>query len=390
MSEAEFNMQKQRLLDKSNMAKNRPYGYYELLEIPHKAKVKDIKRAYFKKAKLYHPDAFPKTDDEGVYRAEIARIKFDEITEAYQTLMDLDQRSFYDRHGYPSEALKQKEMPDIFNYVPKFSIYEEEILADNETTAMEDWMEAQGHSTREQKLTFKQRLKNFYIEVRWAWEYYNFPWNWATMCKAIAGFGVFCATLRVAFVIFIQNRMETLPENSPHRPRLFNDMYKDDDPRDILSYLSIRKRYPSDASRGGMYHLQSEAKPKKERDPDVPFSQQFFSTMKDISSFSKNRARHEWLKFEQRLQRVELLLKQQTFYESRIGMAKTVQQFRANPDELLSPEKGNEFVDATDKELMFKVADLEKQLSAVQAELETIKHSADQESKLALPAKFST
>ena len=91
MSEAEFEMQKSRLLDKANQAKNRPYGYYEVLELSQKAKVKDIKRAYFQKARIYHPDAFPMTDTDGVYRAEIARLKFDEITEAYQTLMDIDQ-----------------------------------------------------------------------------------------------------------------------------------------------------------------------------------------------------------------------------------------------------------------------------------------------------------
>ena len=60
-----------------NMAKNRPYGYYDVLELSHKAKAKEIKRAYFIKAKLYHPDAFPKYDLQSTYRAEIARLKFD-------------------------------------------------------------------------------------------------------------------------------------------------------------------------------------------------------------------------------------------------------------------------------------------------------------------------
>ena len=59
----------------------------------------------------------------------------------------------------------------------RFSIYEEEILADDETTAVEDWMAAQGHSTREQNITFKQRLKNAYIEYKWGMAFYNFPWN---------------------------------------------------------------------------------------------------------------------------------------------------------------------------------------------------------------------
>ena len=53
------------------------------------------------------------------------------------------QRCFYDKHGYPSETLRQKELPDIFDWSPKFGIYEEEMLADEETTHVEEWMAAQ-------------------------------------------------------------------------------------------------------------------------------------------------------------------------------------------------------------------------------------------------------
>ena len=39
--------------------KNRPYGYYEILGgIPRTSKLADIKHAYFRLAKRYHPDAF--------------------------------------------------------------------------------------------------------------------------------------------------------------------------------------------------------------------------------------------------------------------------------------------------------------------------------------------
>ena len=39
--------------------KNRPYGYYEILGgIPRTSKLADIKHAYFRLAKRYHPDAY--------------------------------------------------------------------------------------------------------------------------------------------------------------------------------------------------------------------------------------------------------------------------------------------------------------------------------------------
>ena len=40
--------------------KNVPFGYYEILGgIPRTSKMSDIKHAYFRLAKRYHPDAYP-------------------------------------------------------------------------------------------------------------------------------------------------------------------------------------------------------------------------------------------------------------------------------------------------------------------------------------------
>ena len=61
-------------------------------------------------AKVYHPDVNP---------SEEARQNFDKITEAYNTLIDLTQRYFYDRHGHTSEELKKKGTPSIFDWTPK-------------------------------------------------------------------------------------------------------------------------------------------------------------------------------------------------------------------------------------------------------------------------------
>ena len=40
--------------------RKKPYGYYEILgDIPRSSKMSDIKHAYFRLAKRYHPDAYP-------------------------------------------------------------------------------------------------------------------------------------------------------------------------------------------------------------------------------------------------------------------------------------------------------------------------------------------
>ena len=45
-------------------------------------------------------------DPDSERKNRIARFRFDEITEAYQTLMDPNQRSFYDQHGFAADALR--------------------------------------------------------------------------------------------------------------------------------------------------------------------------------------------------------------------------------------------------------------------------------------------
>ena len=69
------------------MARN----YYDTLGVNKNASDKDIKQAYRRLAKQYHPDANP--DD------STAEAKFKEINEAYETLSDPDKRAQYDRFG---------------------------------------------------------------------------------------------------------------------------------------------------------------------------------------------------------------------------------------------------------------------------------------------------
>lgn len=71
------------------MAENR--DYYEILGISRNASDSDIKRAYRKLAKKYHPDS-----NEGNQEAEK---RFKEVTEAYTILSDKEKRKLYDQFG---------------------------------------------------------------------------------------------------------------------------------------------------------------------------------------------------------------------------------------------------------------------------------------------------
>lgn len=64
--------------------------YYQILGVPRDADKSDIKKAYRKLARKYHPD---------VNQAANAEDKFKEVNEAYEVLKDADNRQAYDRFG---------------------------------------------------------------------------------------------------------------------------------------------------------------------------------------------------------------------------------------------------------------------------------------------------
>src|ERR1700733_16079390 len=71
--------------------KTQQKDYYAILGISSGASLADIKKAYRKLAKQYHPDVNHDSD---------AAERFRELTEAYDTLTDPDRRRRYDRlHG---------------------------------------------------------------------------------------------------------------------------------------------------------------------------------------------------------------------------------------------------------------------------------------------------
>lgn len=66
--------------------------YYEVLSVPRKAPVKDVRQAYRRLARKYHPDLNPGD--------KAAEEKFKQIQEAYDVLSDSKKRQMYDQFGF--------------------------------------------------------------------------------------------------------------------------------------------------------------------------------------------------------------------------------------------------------------------------------------------------
>jgi molecular chaperone DnaJ len=74
------------------MATTTKQDYYDLLGVSRKAPVKEIRGAYRKLARKYHPDLNPGDKS--------AEEKFKQIQEAYEVLSDTKKRQMYDQFGF--------------------------------------------------------------------------------------------------------------------------------------------------------------------------------------------------------------------------------------------------------------------------------------------------
>src|SRR3974390_2136334 len=79
------------------MATTTKQDYYEILGVPRKATAKDIRTAFRKLARKYHPDLNPGD--------KAAEEKFKDLQEAYDVLSDAKKRGIYDQHGFYSDNM---------------------------------------------------------------------------------------------------------------------------------------------------------------------------------------------------------------------------------------------------------------------------------------------
>ena len=71
------------------------HDYYDTLSVPRSASEEDIRKAYRKLARKYHPDLNPGDKS--------AEDRFKNVQEAYDVLSDTKKRQMYDQYGFYSE-----------------------------------------------------------------------------------------------------------------------------------------------------------------------------------------------------------------------------------------------------------------------------------------------
>jgi curved DNA-binding protein len=82
--------------------------YYKILGVDRKASDEEIRKAYRKLAKQYHPDYNPNNKQ--------AEERFKEINEAYEVLSDSKKRSHYDRLGSDYSTWQRRGAPGDFDW----------------------------------------------------------------------------------------------------------------------------------------------------------------------------------------------------------------------------------------------------------------------------------
>src|SRR3954452_4795819 len=82
--------------------------YYERLGVPRSADSDEIRKAYRRLARKYHPDLNPGD--------KAAEERFKNVQEAYDILSDSKKRQMYDQYGFYSDSAMPGENPGASSY----------------------------------------------------------------------------------------------------------------------------------------------------------------------------------------------------------------------------------------------------------------------------------
>lgn len=90
-----------------HLHKTASVDYYELLQVPKTANAEQIKKQYYLLARKLHPDKNPDDPE--------AKLKFQQLGEAYQVLSNADLRARYDQHGANGLDVNFMDGAEFFN-----------------------------------------------------------------------------------------------------------------------------------------------------------------------------------------------------------------------------------------------------------------------------------
>lgn len=134
-------------------------NYYEILGVKNTATDREIKSAYRKLSKKYHPDVQQgKSDDEIKQAAD----KFKEITQAYDILSDKQKREEYDNNiNNVYHIFNENGYDDLYE-----EILREKIRRKYENSQKKGWNDLRSYDTKTIKISFASWIKDTTIKYK--------------------------------------------------------------------------------------------------------------------------------------------------------------------------------------------------------------------------------